>query len=189
MRLKSQTPISWAHYVVDNMDAFLCDHAACERKASALALSLAAHYNDKPDLVHAMIDLALEELEHFKQVYQVMRARNIHLENDTKDPYVNAFLKFVRRGTPQFFLDRLLIAGVIEARGCERFGLVAKVLPKGELKEFYLSITRSEARHHGLFVRLAKRYFDASEVELRLDQLLTNEAKIASALPIRPAVH
>jgi len=57
------------------------------------------------------------------------------------------------------------------------------------LKRFYRSITRSEAEHQGLFVRLADRYFDSSEVRARLDELLTAEAGIVRDLPIRVALH
>ena len=86
-------------------------------------------------------------------------------------------------------LDRLLVAGVVEARGCERFGLVANGLPQGPLREFYTDITRSEARHHGLFHRLARCYFDAETVATRLAALVTKEAEIITSLPHRPALH
>jgi len=57
------------------------------------------------------------------------------------------------------------------------------------MKEFYEDIARSEARHHGLFTRLARRYFDTATVEARLDELLDREAEIVAALPLRAAVH
>ena len=98
-------------------------------------------------------------------------------------------MKLIKRGPEQYFLDRLLVLGVIEARGCERFGLVAEALEPGPLKDFYLDITRSEARHHGVFVRLAREYFPDEVVEGRLDELLEEEAKIIDRLPLRPAVH
>lgn len=189
MRLLSQTPSQWAQVVLANFDQFLLDHAACERKASAVAMSLVAHYPDRKRLVKAMIDLAVEELEHFQQVYQWIERRNLTLCRDEKDHYVNELLKLVRRGSEYYLLDRLLIAGVIEARGCERFGLLANALPPGEAKEFYLAITRAEARHHGLFVRLAKEYFDLDIVEDRLAAILESEAQIVISLPFRAAVH
>jgi tRNA-(ms[2]io[6]A)-hydroxylase len=83
----------------------------------------------------------------------------------------------------------LLIAGIIEARGCERFGMVANALPAGELKELYLDLTRAEARHHGLFVELARREFDKEVLRKRLDELLHAEAAIVPSLPLRAAVH
>jgi tRNA-(ms[2]io[6]A)-hydroxylase len=86
-------------------------------------------------------------------------------------------------------MDRLLIAGIVEARGAERFGLIAEALPAGEMKRFYRSITRSEVEHQGLFLRLAENYFDSTEVRTRLDDLLEAEAAIVSELPVRIALH
>ena len=44
------TPSSdaWLECVLANFDEFLIDHAANERKASTMAMSLVAHYPDKP---------------------------------------------------------------------------------------------------------------------------------------------
>jgi len=83
----------------------------------------------------------------------------------------------------------LLIAGVVEARGCERFGLVTEALEPGSMKDFYREITRSEARHHGLFVGLARHYFDETEIAARVDELLAAEAEIVQKLPLHPTVH
>jgi tRNA-(ms[2]io[6]A)-hydroxylase len=98
-------------------------------------------------------------------------------------------MQLIQRGPEQYFLDRLLTLGVVEARGCERFGLVADALEPGPMKDFYAEITRSEARHHGLFVRLAREYFPAERVQCRLDELLEGEAEIVRELPLRAAVH
>ena len=115
--------------------------------------------------------------------------RGLSTQADEKDPYVGALMKLIKRGPEQFFLDRLLVLGIVEARGCERFGLVAEGLEPGPLKDFYVEITRSEARHHGVFVRLAREYFPTERVEQRLDELLEGEAQIVDGLPLRPAVH
>lgn len=189
IELKFKTPPSWAENIVDAMDDFLPDHAAAEKKASAMALTLVAHYPDKARLVTNMIDLALEELGHFRAVVKIMQERGLTLLPDEKDAYVNALRGCCRQGSEQYFLDRLLIAGIIEARGAERFGLIAEALPEGDLKRFYRSITRSELTHEGLFLELAEHYFDAKELEARLEELLLEEAAIAQALPFRPALH
>jgi tRNA-(ms[2]io[6]A)-hydroxylase len=189
IELKFKTPPNWAEYIVENLDKFLPDHAAAEKKASAMALTLVAHYPDKTRLVTAMIDLALEELSHFRAVVKLMHDRGLTLLPDEKDSYVNALRKCCRQGTEVYFLDRLLIAGIIEARGAERFGLIAEALPAGDLKRFYRSITRSELAHEDLFMELAEHYFDAGVVEARFEELLENEAAIAQALPTRPALH
>jgi len=188
-RLRTKTPREWIDVVLDDFDAFLVDHAACERKASATALKLVSHYSDRTTLVRELIPFAREELEHYAQVMEIILDRGLATRADEKDLYVGALMKLIKRGPEQYFLDRLLILGVIEARGCERFGLLSEALEPGPLKDFYSEITRSEARHHGLFVRVAKEYFDASVVQERLDELLDAEARIVEELPFRPAVH
>ncbi len=188
-KLKFNTPAEWAEGVVNAMDIFLPDHAAAEKKASSMAMTMVSHYPDKPELVTAMVDLALEELNHFRAVVKIMHERGLTLLPDQKDHYVNALRRSFRQGTAHYLMDRLLIAGIVEARGAERFGLVAEALPEGELKRFYHSITRSELEHQDLFLQFAEQYFDATEVRERLDDLLRIEAKIVSELPIRPALH
>lgn len=187
--LKFKTPVAWAENIANAMDVFLPDHAAAEKKASAMAMSMVAHYPDKPELVAAMTDLALEELNHFRAVVKIMHERGLSLLPDEKDPYVNALRRHCRQGDEVYLMDRLLIAGIVEARGAERFGLIAEALPDGEMKRFYDSITRSELAHQELFLTLADKYSAPAEVRLRLDELLTIEAGIVSDLPIRLALH
>jgi len=189
LRLRTATDPAWIDVVLADFDAFLIDHAACERKASATALKLVAHYSDRTVLVRELIPFAQEELEHYAQVMEIILDRGLSTRADEKDPYVGALMQLIERGPEQFFLDRLLVLGIVEARGCERFGLVAEGLEPGPLKDFYADITRSEARHHGLFVRLAREYFPTERVEQRLDELLQGEAEIVDGLPLRPAVH
>ncbi len=189
MRLRTQTKPEWLSVVLNNFDHFLVDHALCERKASALAMSLVAHYPDKTHLVRAMIDLAIEELDHFRQVYELIAERNLVLCADEKDEYVNKLRVLMRKPGEEYFLDRLLIGSIIEARGTERFALVAQALEDTRLKNFYLEFWRAEARHHGLFLRLAKHYFPLAQVEYRFDFLLDQEALILETLPLRAAVH
>ena len=187
--LKFQTPAIWAEDIVEAMDVFLPDHATAEKKASSMAMTMVSHYPDKLELVTAMIDLALEELSHFRAVVKLMHARGLSLLPDEKDLYVNAFRRHCRQGDSIYLMDRLLIAAIIEARGAERFGLIAEALPPGELKRFYDSITRSELTHKNLFLQLAEKYADPIEVEQRLEELLIAEAEIVSELPIRLALH
>lgn len=189
IKLKYKTPDRWARGVVEAMDDFLADHAAAEKKASSMAMTMVAHYPDKPDLVMAMVDLALEELSHFRAVVKLMQQRGLQLRADEKDPYVNALRGCCRQGDLPYLLDRLLIAGIIEARGAERFGLVAEALPEGEMKRFYDSITRSELGHQALFFDLAIKYADSKTVTERLDELLDAEAAIIMDLPFRAALH
>ena len=193
LELRVATADPWVAVVLDGFDDFLLDHAACERKASANALSLVTHYPDRQELVRLMIELAREELHHFQQVHQLVEDRGLLLTRDRKDPYLNALLKRIRRGREDYFLDRLLIAGIAEARGCERFGLIAAALEKSgadsELAAFYANLSESEARHRDVFVDLAELYFDKDMVDSRLSGWLDDEARIVSELPITAALH
>ena len=179
----------WLSTVLADFDAFLLDHAACERKASAMAMTFVLRYPDRTEIHDSMIQLAREELTHFHRVFRICQERGLRFTKDSKDPYVNALLKRTRNGRDEEFLDRLVFAGVVEARGHERFGCIAEALPAGELKEFYDEITRSEARHAEIFVELAQCYFDVSEVEERVAYFLEEEAALLPQLPLRAALH
>ena len=187
--LRYATPQDWTDTVINEMDTFLLDHAGAEKKASGMAMSMALHYADKPDIVQAMIDLSIEELDHFREVVKLVTARGLCLRKDTKDTYVNELRRQLRNGRDHYFLDRLLVGGIIEARGAERFGLIADALPRGSLKNFYRDITRSEDRHRDLFINLAANYFEREEINRRVDELLDFEAELVRGLPHRPALH
>ena len=187
--LKYQTPFAWTEAVLADFSTFLQDHAAAEKKASGMAMSMLSHYQDRKRLVAEMIDLALEELIHFKEVLKRLQARNVDLCNDSKDLYVKQIRSVFRHGRDEFFMDRLLVAAVIEARGHERFSLVGQALPAGEDKDFYVAIAASEEKHKNLFVELAYEYFDKASVDKRLDEILIAEADICSKLPFRAALH
>lgn len=189
MRLFVSTPNDWAQTALADLDGFLLDHAACERKAFSSAMMLVSKYRDKQELVTAMIELAREELEHFHDVYLLIVERGLCLAAHEKDRYAQRLLCHVRADRAQALLDRLLVAGIIEARSCERLGLFAAALPPGKLKDFYLRLTRAEARHHALFVRLAKVYFAGEMVDARLNELLRVEADIIQELPHAAVVH
>lgn len=189
LELRSRTSARWLDAVLADFDRFLEDHAACEAKASAMAIHIAKHYPDKPDIVDAMADLAVEELVHFRDVVRLLHARGLTLAADEPDPYVNALLKHMRRESEPYMLDRMLIAAIVEARGHERFSMLAAELEDGPRKRFYQRISHSEARHYQLFLDLALAHFEPSVVRLRLEELLREEAEIIDALPHRAAVH
>lgn len=190
LHLRTPTREFWLRIVLNDLDAFLQDHAANERKVSNSAMKVAVQHPDKRVLVDSMIDLAREELEHFKRVYDVLCERGRGLAQDVPDPYMSALHREMRKHLPDaFLLDRLLTFAIVEARACERFGMLCDALPDGSLKQLYERLTRAESQHHALFLRLARLYFPIPDVESRLDELLDAEAKIVTALPLRPALH
>jgi len=183
------SPQAWIDGVMAEFDCFLLDHAAAEKKASGMALSMVSHYPDRPELVTAMTELAVEEMVHFREVVKWVQVRGLQLAPDQKDPYVLGMRDLMRQGSDVYLLDRLLTAALIEARGAERFALVAEALEPGELKTFYRSIARSEERHYTLFLRLAAQYFPQDEIAQRWQELREAESDIMSSLPIRPLLH
>jgi len=189
--LREKTAPAWLERVFEEFDAFLLDHAACERKASATGLSFVVRYPDRAALVEPMIEFAREELGHFHIMYRVIARRGLTLADDYKDPYVNALRGECRGSGDTLLLDRLLVAGIVEARGCERLFLVAEALTSRdpELAATYLELARAESRHHGLFFRLARQIFDEERVLTRAAGLLDFEAELIRRLPHRAAVH
>jgi tRNA 2-(methylsulfanyl)-N6-isopentenyladenosine37 hydroxylase len=187
--LRSATPESWLDVVFADFDAFLVDHTLCERKASAMGMSLVAKYPDRTKILDPLITFSREELEHFHIMYRILEKRGLVLAGDEKDVYVNTLRQLSRNGSDNLFLDRLLIPGIVEARGCERLQMVSRAISDVELKDTYLELARAESRHHGLFFRLAREYFDEAVVQARADELLDAEAVIVAKLPLRAAVH
>jgi tRNA 2-(methylsulfanyl)-N6-isopentenyladenosine37 hydroxylase len=190
LRLRIPTPADWLPTVLGDLDAFFQDHAANERKASASAMTLAVQHPERRTLVSAMVELAHEEMEHFVRLYAVLTARGQTLAPDWPDPYMSGLIREVRKGNVrEFLLDRLLTFGIVEARSCERFTILAEAMPDPALRAMYADLMRCEARHHALFVRLAHDVVPAPAVAARLDELLAVEADIVATLPPRPAIH
>lgn len=190
--LRFSTPKAWLDAVFSDFDAFLIDHAACERKASATGMSFVVRYPDRAPLIEPLIEFAREELEHFQIVYRLIAERGLQLGDDYKDPYVNALRAQCRGGQADaLLLDRLVVAGVVEARGCERLFMVAEALTERDarLAEIYLDLARAESRHHGLFFRLARQLFSEADVAERATRVLDFEAELVAGLPHRAAVH
>lgn len=174
-----------------NFDEFLKDHADCERKASAMATSLIAKYPDRNLIIPDMIETAIEELEHFQQVYSLMKKRGVELNYEMQeDPYIKALKPLTHGGTPESrFLARLLLGSVVECRGCERFRMIAEVQQDEELRTFYRDLWTSEAKHGNIFVKLALHYFEKEEVYSKLHEMMEYEGEVVKSLTIRPALH
>lgn len=187
--LRFTTAPEWVEVAQSDFDAFLQDHAACERKAAALAMSMVQHYPDKPDLIRGMLDLAMEEMAHFREVIKIMLDRGLQQADDEKDPYIRQLLRKIRKDSDIYLLDRLLVFSIVEKRGHERFSMMGESLKEPKMKDFYQRLAKAEQRHYTLFIELAYQYYPAQLVKERLDELLTAEAEIVAKLPFRAAVH
>ena len=189
--LVAATRPEWVKTVMADFPAFLQDHADCERKASAMAMSFVAKYPDRVEIVPELIETGVEELEHFQQVYRHMAKRGIRLAKEmTQDPYITALIDLCHSDPSRRFLDRLLLASIIECRGAERFRLVWEAIENDEeLKEFYHMLWASEAKHGNIFVKMALNYFPGKQVYGRLKELNQAEGKVVSNLPLRAALH
>lgn len=180
----------WVDTVMNDFDSFLQDHANCERKASAMAMSFVAKYPNRKEILPELIDTGIEELEHFKMVYEVMKKRNIPLPHEIgQDMYVKKLINACRSTPDERFMDRLLVASIVECRGAERFRLVYENLGEGELKQFYHMLWASEAKHGNIFVKMALNYFDQDEVYARLKELNNYEGEVIQSLPLKAALH
>ncbi|KAF0192953.1 MAG: tRNA-(ms2io6A)-hydroxylase [Gammaproteobacteria bacterium] len=184
-----RTAPEWVATILNNFDEFLADHANCERKASALAMSLVVKYPDRTGIIPRLIELAQEELEHFRQVYELMLSRGVAAIPDTRDPYVNKLLALRRHGRDEGFLDQLLLASIIECRGAERFRLISEALQDTHLKHFYRDLWTAEAKHGHVFVDMALECFDEKTVYDRLHEIARAEAEILGSLEWRPSLH
>ncbi|MCK0156933.1 tRNA-(ms[2]io[6]A)-hydroxylase [Cellulophaga sp. F20128] len=189
--LKLPTDPRWVNIVEKNIDEILTDHAFCEQKAAATAISLIVSFPEYTELVQEMIALSREEMGHFKMVHDRIIARGNSLGRDRKDEYVVDLLKFFPKGgsrTTQL-VHRLLYAALIEARSCERFRLLSEELQDKELAEFYHKLMISEAGHYTMFLNFARQYGDRKEVDQKWQDLLDYEADLMKNLSTKDSVH
>lgn len=186
--LRWQTDPRWLTHALAHLDEVLVDHAHCEKKAAANALSLLQSYPEVPGLPAHMARLAREESGHLARVLQILERRGLALGRDPGDPYAQELQRLVRTASAQRQLDRLLVAAIIEARSCERLGLLAGGLPDADLRRFYAELARSEHGHQKLFLRLAARV-EHEAMWPRLDALLEAEAELVRRMPVRAAIH
>jgi len=188
--LQTETKPEWVTLVLNNLELFLQDHANCERKASSMMMSFVAKYPNRIEIIPELIATAIEELEHFQDVYKIMESRGIPLHQELEqDHYVNQLNALCRTSPEERFLDRLLISSVVECRGAERFKLVYQAVEDEELKKFYHRLWAAEAKHGNLFVKMSLLYFDEKAVYDRLQFFVKKEAEILNNLELRAAFH
>lgn len=187
--LKNKSKPEWIQVALENLPLVIMDHAHCEKKAAATGMSLLSTYYDKKEISYSMSDLVEEEIGHYRSVIKILDKMGLTLGRDEGDEYAKKLLSFVNKNEPERMLDRLLTAGIIEARSCERLQILAENISDNEFRKFYKELSDSEAGHYVTFIRLAKIYFNENVVKKRLDELTTFEAEIIKNLPNKPLMH
>src|ERR1041385_8678875 len=117
--LKMKTDPRWVNIAEGNIDEILTDHAWCEQKAASNAISIIVNFPEHSEMVGALIEIAREELEHFKMVHDLILERGFVLGKERKDDYVNELIKFIKvpyRVPEAILVDRLLFSAMIDPR-------------------------------------------------------------------------
>jgi tRNA-(ms[2]io[6]A)-hydroxylase len=190
-RLKLPTDPRWVNIVEKNIEEILTDHAYCEQKAATNAITIVVKFPEKTELVNAMLELAQEELGHFKQVHDKLVERGFVLGRERKDEYVNLLYEFQRKGLSReiHLIDRLLFGAMIEARSCERFKVLSENINDKDLQQFYKMLMISEANHYTMFISFARKYAVNENVEERWQQWLDYEGKIIKGFGLKETIH
>jgi tRNA-(ms[2]io[6]A)-hydroxylase len=189
--LLSTTPAAWARAVLKDPIALLVDHAFLERKAATNALDLMSRWPHlwTPGWVEAMTSVARDETAHLARVTRILIRRGGRLAQVHKNPYANALRLRVRKGVEGETLDRVLVSALIEARSCERFGVLARHAEDPELERLYRSLYASERSHYKVFLRMGTKIAGAAAAGARWKEMLAAEAEILAAQEPGPRIH
>ena len=178
--LKAATPRTWVSAAVADLATLLIDHSNCEKKAASTAMALIFAYPEDRALSVALSRLAREELKHFEQVERLMKKLGVPHVRLKPGRYASELRKVVRAHEPKRKLDLMIVHALIEARSCERFRLLSKHLPV-EVRELYVQLETSEARHFEMYLQFAEREYEAAEIAERLEVIATREAELATS--------
>lgn len=179
----------WVDHIRDNLDGVLVDHAHLERKAASSAIMLGKYRQ----LWHRMSDLndiAIEELQHFQMVLDILGERGIAFDSTDSSPWISGLMKHVRRGVAGQIIDQLIVAALIEGRSCEKFQLLSEGLAESEpeLARFYGDLVESEGNHYAIYILMAKEV-DEKEARDRLDFFLDEDARLIAQPNPLPMLH
>lgn len=189
--LKLPTDPRWVNIVESNLEEILSDHAWCEQKAASNAITIITYNPELTDLVADLLELVKEEISHFEQVFEIIKARGYTLGRERKDSYVNELYQFMQKGGSRnaSFVDRMLFSALIEARSCERFKVLSENIDDAELSKFYYELMVSEAGHYTTFLTYARKYGKEVDVDKRWKEWLAYEAKVIANYGKKETVH
>jgi len=189
--LKLLTDPRWANIAESNIEEILTDHAWCEQKAATNAITIITYNSEYEELVHTMTEIAIEEMQHFQMVIDIIKKRGYTLGRERKDDYVNQLFKFMKKDGSRndALIDRLLFAAMIEARSCERFRVLSENIKDEELAKFYRELMISEAGHYTTFLKFAKKYSERTDVDKRWKEWLEFEGELIKNYGKKETVH
>jgi len=175
---REKVPPEWLPKVMANLPSVLVDHAHLERKAATSALNL-EKYRDLYARVEELNAIAIEELQHFQLVLDLLKRRGIPFGQPHASPWISGLMKSVRGGERFQVIDHLICASLIEGRSCEKFQFLAEALKEkdSELATFYAGLVESEGNHYATYLLMAKA-IDERETDRRLDFYLDLDAKL-----------
>ena len=192
-RLQLPTDPRWVNIVENNIEEILSDHAWCEQKAASNAITIITINSEYPDLVSDMLDIAREEIEHFKMVHDIIVKRGLTMARERKDEYVGELAQYMKQSNNgsrvSGFVERLLFSAMIEARSCERFKVLSENFKDPELAQFYRELMESEAGHHVTFLNYARKYGFGIDVEKRWQEWLNFEAGVIAKYGKSEGIH
>jgi tRNA 2-(methylsulfanyl)-N6-isopentenyladenosine37 hydroxylase len=189
LMLRAKPPADWLDKVIKNLPAVLVDHAHLERKAATTALSL-EKYRDLHPRVGQLNSIAIEELQHFQLVLEILQRRGIPFGHAYPSPWTSGLMRAIRHGSRPQAIDHLLCCALIEGRSCEKFQILARELAPldSELAQFYGSLVESEGNHYATYILMA-REIDSVETESRLDFFLELDAELVQKPNEFPILH
>jgi tRNA-(ms[2]io[6]A)-hydroxylase len=186
---REKIPADWLPKVLAELPAVLVDHAHLERKAATSALNL-EKYRDLYPSVQILNTIAIEELQHFQLVLDLLQRRGIPFGQSFPSPWISGLMHSVRKGQRPQVIDHLICCALIEARSCEKFQILARelVVRDPELARFYGGLVESEGNHYATYLLMA-RAIDPAETDRRLDWYLTLDAELIRQPNPLPMLH
>ena len=180
--LRVATPAGWIAEACAAQDVLLIDHANCEKKAASTALALMFAYAEDLDLTDKMSRLAREELRHYEQVAKLIRTLRVTPRRLAPGRYAERMRRLVAKAEPHREVDLMICGAFIEARSCERFGKLAGNIG-APLSDLFVGLHNAEARHHRVYLDLARRAAKRAGVALqpRIEEFASLEAELITS--------
>ena len=186
---REKVPPVWLPRVMSNLPAVLVDYAHLERKAATTALNL-EKYRDLYPRVEELNSIAIEELQHFQLVLDLLKKRGIPFGQPYPSPWITGLMRAIRNGQRYQAIDHLICCALIEGRSCEKFQVLANELKPIDpaLAQFYGGLVESEGNHYATYLLMAGA-IDKAEADARLDFFLDLEAKLIREPNPLPMLH